>query len=117
MYILTTQNGNIAMFGALCERGIFPEADPNTELYKITDSNGNVQYAVADNFSMYYLDDASIPADFYQNPDRYLYKEDEGLVLNPNYAPAPPTPDEMIAQNTAAISYLSIMMGVDISEV
>lgn len=117
MYILITQNGKIVMFGPSCDRGIHPEADPNVETYKIMDLNGSAQYAVANNFSMYYLDDASIPADFYQRPARYLYQEGEGLVLNPNYVAPPPTPDEMIAQNAAAISYLSIMMGVDISEV
>lgn len=117
MYILINSSGTIVMLGESYDRGIHPEADPYYETYKIVTSDGTVQYALASNFEIKLIDDASIPTDFYQDPARYLYQEGEGLVLNPNYAPAPPTPDEMIAQNTAAISYLSIMMGVDVSEV
>lgn len=45
------------------EKGIFPEADPNTELYKVTNEKG-VFYAVASGFTPYEVD--KVPEEYYK---------------------------------------------------
>lgn len=68
---------NVILFYGEIEKGIFPEADPTRELYKI---NGSM-YSVTDDIIEYDVD--SVPEDFVQG--KYCYTEEKGFYLNSEY--------------------------------
>jgi hypothetical protein len=104
MKILTREN--VILFYGEVEKGIFPEADPTRELYKI---NGNM-YSVTDGIIEYDVD--NIPEDFVQV--KYCYTEEKGFYLNTEYIdPEEPSEEEkQIRQQRADIDYIALMSGV-----
>lgn len=83
MQILTLENSNILMFKGFIEKGIFPEADPDMELYKIVDGD-NTFYAVTNGFKGYEVD--SLPDDLDpQALNKYCYTQSKGFYANPDY--------------------------------
>lgn len=101
MTILT--RNNVVLFFGEVEKGIFPEADPTRELYKI---NGNT-YSVTDGIEEYEVN--SIPEDFEQG--KYCYTESNGFYINPDYAEPQPTAEEQLR---ADIDYIAIMTGIEL---
>lgn len=105
MHILT--QGNLAVLYGDIEKGIFEDVDPDRELYKITNGN-NISYAVASNFQKVEVD--SIPDDFAQR--KYLYTEENGFELNPDWQDPNAPNDEDILR--ADVDYLAMMTGIDL---
>lgn len=89
------------------DKGIFEEADPTRELYKITNENGTF-YSVTENFNLHEVD--SIPEDF--TDGKYLWSEESGFELNPDWVD-PSTPSET-EQLRADVDYIAAMTGVEL---
>jgi hypothetical protein len=68
---------NVVLFYGEVKKGIFPEADPTRELYKINES----MYSITDDIIEYNIE--NIPEDFIQG--KYCYTEEEGFYLNTEY--------------------------------
>ena len=110
MQILT--DNNLCMFYGNIEKGIY-DADPSRELYKITNPNGEVMYAVTSGFDLYEVD--SLPEDFKEG--LYCYTAEQGFYLNPDYKePKPPIEErvteleENSGQQQADIDYLLLLI-------
>lgn len=95
MKILTRES--VVLFYGEVEKGVFPEADPTRELYKI---NGN-QYSVTDDIVEYDVEE--IPEDFVQN--KYCYTEADGFYANPDYT-VEVTPEERVVELEAEVDRL-----------
>lgn len=78
MQILTTNSGVVLDHGVSIEFGVWDE--PNFEKWKIT-KDEFFYYYVDCNFKVFTVN--SVPNDF--RDSKYIYSEEEGFTLNPNY--------------------------------
>lgn len=115
-----TDDNSIVSYGISIEIGVYPEIMEN-ELFKITMANGGITYVLAGDpaLTIVNIEDDSIPEDFEEQymMNKYLYSPEQGIYLSPYYQPPGPTQEEINEQNAAALSYLAIMTGVDLSDV
>lgn len=81
MQILTDNLNRVTFYGKV-SKGVFPEADPSRELYKIENPDGTF-YAVTEGFFPYEV--SELPGD-YEN-FKYLYTPENGFELNPEFKP------------------------------
>lgn len=72
---ILTANDNVVRLHGVIERGVYPEADPSTELYKITNDDG-VFHAVIPGHNLY--TDVTLPSGFVEN--QFTYTPETGFV-------------------------------------
>ncbi len=83
MQIVVDSRTNALQFKGVIDKGIFSEADPDMELYKIVDGDDTF-YAVTNGFKDYEVD--SLPDDLDpQAFNKYCYSEEKGFYKNQNY--------------------------------
>ncbi len=99
--LLTDANEMVIMHGDV-EKGIFPEADKENELYKVTSGDGVVRYA-ATSF-IYKATEEPLPEDF--SYGKYCYGEN-GFYLNPDWREPEPAPGEKIAALEEQVNLLT----------
>lgn len=88
--ILVDNFANMIFETGVIERGIFTEADPNINLWKVTNDNGTF-YAVATGFTKYTVEELPTEHDYHL----YSYTPEEGFVYH-----KPPKSEEEIKQET-----------------
>lgn len=119
-FLVNIRNDEILAYGYYIELNMYPEIHPTAELWRITQSLGDdpkYMYMVNDDFLEHRIYNGDLPNDFLDNFGKYCFNYTDGLYINPDWMPAPPTQEEINAQNAAALSYLAIMTGVDLSDV
>lgn len=83
MQIVVDSRTNALQFKGVIDKGIFSEADPDMELYKIVDGDDTF-YVVTNGFKDYEVN--SLPDDLDpQALDKYCYSQAKGFYKNKNY--------------------------------
>lgn len=95
MQIVVDSRTSALQFKGVIDKGIFSEADPDMELYKIVDGDDTF-YAVTNGFKDYEVD--SLPDDLDpQALNKYCYSEEKGFYKNQNYV----EPEQPIEEKVA----------------
>lgn len=108
MQILT--NNNIVFQYGVIEVGVFPEADPSRELYKITNGDTVNYVVIADSFKLHKVD--TLPDDF--EPNKYCYTPEDEFYLNPDWTEPQKSVEERLDRLSADLDYISVMTGVEL---
>lgn len=95
MKILITESSNIVVgAGEEIEKGIFPEADPDIELYKIIEG-GKSLYFVANGYAVKDVGNVEVPNDYLAK--RYCYTKENGFFVDPNWTEPEPTMEQKVS--------------------
>lgn len=111
-------NFNNGIFEAgMIEKGIFPEVDPETELYKVTNDKGSF-YAVANGFKEVEVKELPTEHDYHE----YTYEDGQFIWHEP-----PKTVEQLLteiqqqlkeqAEQTKELTYISKALGDDVIEI
>ena len=95
MQIIIDSRTNALQFKGIISKGIFPEADPSVELYKIVDGE-NTFYTVASCFKDCEVE--NLPDDLDpQSLNKYCYSKEKGFYKNQNYVEPEPLVEEKVS--------------------
>lgn len=95
MQIIIDSRTNALQFKGIISKGIFPEADPSVELYKIVDGE-NTFYTVASCFNDCEVE--NLPDDLDpQSLNKYCYSKEKGFYKNQNYVEPEPLVEEKVS--------------------
>lgn len=117
MKILIVESNNIVVgVGEKIEKGIFPEADPNIELYKITEGEKSL-YFVTNGYVVEDVGDVKVPDDYLTK--RYCYTKENGFFVDPNWTEPEPTTEQKVSDledYTADLLYQVCLMQLGTSD-
>ena len=117
MQIVVDSRTNALQFKGVIDKGIFSEADPDMELYKIVDGDDTF-YAVTNGFKDYEVE--NLPDDLDpQSLNKYCYSEEKGFYKNQNYTePEPPVEEKVsdLQDYTADLLYQVCLLQLGTSD-
>lgn len=114
--LISSLNKAIVGIGESIESGVFPEADPDIELYKVV-SSGSTEYFTQQDLEVVSVN--QVPSDVERY--KYCYTTEKGFYVNPDYRePDLPTEEKVsnLEEYSADLLYqVSLLqLGLDDSE-